>query len=64
MKNIDIEIDSRVTNYYFANVNTFTEYKKFEILVKFTNSRLSFSLFYSYFHFLFNLFPYFSIFRT
>ena len=32
--------------------------------VKFTNGGLSFSLFYSHFHFIFDLFPYFSIFRT
>jgi len=31
--------------------------------VKFTNGGLSFSLFYSHFHFIFDLFPYFSIFR-
>lgn len=46
MKNIDIVIDSRVTNDYFANVNTFTEYKKFEILLvgRIVEKRINFSI--------------------
>lgn len=45
-ENIDIVIDSRVTNDYFANVNTFTEYKKFEILLvgRIVEKRINFSI--------------------
>jgi len=45
-ENIDIVIDSRVTNYYFANVNAFTEYKKFEtsLVERIVEKRINFSI--------------------
>jgi len=32
-RNINIVIDSEATNYYFININIFTEYEKFKILL-------------------------------
>ena len=32
-RNINIVIDSEATNYCFININTFTEYEKFSILL-------------------------------
>jgi len=45
-KNINIVIDSGVTNYCVANVNAFTEYKKFETLLvgRIVKKRINFSI--------------------